>query len=305
LKANHLTGPLRELYRRELSDHPAEALTPRCATLLETTTRPGLLGELVDWRWQAASRTAQWDTLVANDLLVLRERLLSEDEETWCRLLFSAADLLAWGQGEFARSQLQRVRRDVEQLEHLHTRLANEMDRHEFLLELSTRWHELRRQRDLPAALIRLIPLSWGRHVTEYQQALLENLEGLARGPQRALDLLDTVQDIAPPVMVHLANITAGWLSYRGADREDREPHVLRELVVDQLNRRSWRLGHTRFRREILVFCVQECIGPHQVAALIEGIPEFWLNSETHLAERIGGDWPLRCAWLAHRAFWA
>ncbi|HEV3447032.1 MAG TPA: J domain-containing protein, partial [Gemmataceae bacterium] len=78
LSATGLSGPLRELYRREVAGNPAEALTPRCGRLLDVPAAAVMLADLLVWRWRAAGQLQQAD-IIANDIVSLRARLARED----------------------------------------------------------------------------------------------------------------------------------------------------------------------------------------------------------------------------------
>src|SRR5262249_9183684 len=95
-----LSGPLWELLRREIAENPAEALSERCTLMLRQPAGAGRLADLAECRWHAAGRLGRWQVM-DDDLECLHGRLAIDDQDTWVRLLVSAAEqLLAMpGQG--------------------------------------------------------------------------------------------------------------------------------------------------------------------------------------------------------------
>ena len=82
MRASLLTGPLAELYGRELEQRPAEALTVRCADLLDCAASPSALADLIASRCRAAGKIDQFD-IIAEDLEFLRNWFLPDAEEIW------------------------------------------------------------------------------------------------------------------------------------------------------------------------------------------------------------------------------
>ena len=131
-----LTGPLRELYVRELAADPAEALTDRCSRLLNCSGRAGLVIDLVELRWQAAARIGDSAWLVARDLDALRSCITAEDEAAWLRFVLTGLEHLMWAELHSGQELAKRFRQEVEQAEHFHRQLNWHLDRMELSWKL-------------------------------------------------------------------------------------------------------------------------------------------------------------------------
>lgn len=143
LRRNGLSGPMRELYRRELAANPAEALSRRCIELIDALPASGGMAELLEWRWNAIAQSEQGAELIAADLAKFRERIVSHDEETWARLVFGAVDRVAFINSHAARDLMVDCERDLKGRGHLHLRLSAAFDRYELLLDIANKSRSL------------------------------------------------------------------------------------------------------------------------------------------------------------------
>ena len=87
---------------------------------------------------------------------------------------------------------------EIKQFGHLQNRLADALDRHEFLLEVSRSLRVLRKEAEIPPALLELIPLSWTRPFAEVRPPLLRLLGELLEQPWKMLRLLGRIQARPP-----------------------------------------------------------------------------------------------------------
>jgi len=215
LHRSGLSGPLRELYRREIATDPEEAISPRCTRLLDAAARAGALADMLEWRWQAIGRlsgwqvntgdmaqalapyvdvaalSSHWQTIVA-DVDRFRERIAREDDEVWLRLLLTAVEqLLPFGDIPDVSARLAEYGREIDRHQHLHHRAADGLDRLDFLRDVAKGWQQLRHAPWPPPALLRLVPLSWTRPFTEIRPLLLAYLEQVYRWPGESLKSFD------------------------------------------------------------------------------------------------------------------
>jgi hypothetical protein len=303
LRATGLTGPLRELYRREIEANPAEALTPRYASLLDEPCGPGELTDLVEWRWQAAGRLQDGD-VIGRDLQFLRERMLRHGEEAWVRLLLAAMDQLAWTRVKAGRELMKRCDQEIERFEHLFTRLGSELDRLDMLREVAAGWQELKPGSGAPPDLVKLIPLSWTRPFAEARPCLLALLDWLVQHPHEALHTFDQLKVDAPGVLAQFGRVLDQFRASLSSSPEPVAEETATRVTLDLLEGADYR-NYGAFRLRLLEFCLREVIAPEQMAEVIAERPAFQLSTDTHLAELFLGDWPLRYVCLGYQLFWA
>jgi hypothetical protein len=294
LQHRGIHGPLRELYRREIVDDPAEGLSDRCSRLLALEAPAGAVADLAEWRWQAAGRLGR-SAIIGHDLEALRPRILHEDEEIWLRLLISAAEqLLAIADPEalpWRRQCLEELRR----LEHLHARAADALDRLEFLVDVAKGLTSP----PVPPIFRQLLSFSWSRPFPEVRPLLWTFLEQAARDPDQTLKLFDRMQPVASAAVAHFGSLL---LIHQGSLAEPpddpRGGNELADLVGDFLSGQR-HAGYPEFRRELFRFCLREAISPETVAEVAAA------NGDAALSQMLTADGPLRYVWLAHHLFWA
>jgi hypothetical protein len=202
-------GPCRQLYRREIDDHPEEALSDRFAGFLEAAAAmPGIV-EVLQWRWQALEKLARTE-LIAEDLRRLAPRLEHGDEENWVRVLLRAADYTAWRPTKL----FDRLRKEIEGHVHVHNVLSEELSRLDYLRALSGSWLKLMSKKTDSTPFMKVIPLSW-TNPYENRQRILQECRVVADAPESALNRLDAVNRTAPLIAAHLAQ-NAGLVVVRG-----------------------------------------------------------------------------------------
>jgi hypothetical protein len=294
LRTTGLTGAPRELYRRAIGGDPAEVLSERCRQLLELPVRAGLIADLAEWRWQAAGRLGQWQTIAA-DLGSLRSHILHDDEETWARLLMAAVEQLIAIPDDSAERLARQCWEEVGQLNHLQRTLADGLDRLELLLDVAKGWRLLRGDPHVPQALVQLIPLSWTRPFVEVRPDLLAYLADVVRQPREALIAFEHIMCKAPAVLPQFGHLLALL--------EDTVPPLpdageeVRELARAYLGAEDFSDYHA-YRLRLLDWCVQEALLPEEVAMAIA-------DETLALAAKVPQDWALRCVCWACRLFWA
>jgi hypothetical protein len=301
LRNSGLTGPLWELYHRELAADPSEALSARCSSLLDCAVRPGLLADVLEWRWWAAGPASRWQVIAA-DLDRLRDRIVRDDEEAWIRLLLAALDHLVWDEGP-AVDLVARFRREIDRHGHLQIRLADSLDRLEFLLEVAAGWRSLQRARLPWPEFLQLIPLSWVGRFDAVRPLLMEVVRQATKRPRQTLDAFDRVQRQAPAVLAHFGS-QLDLLQASVAPAERRLETFAETLTVEFLDGNDCS-RYAKFRLQLLDFCLREEVTPEEVAAIAGRRPAYWVAPGTPLAQAINADWPLRHVYRAHWLFWA
>lgn len=303
LLATGLAGPLRELYREEVTDDPDEALSERYERLLEAAASPALLAELIEWRFQAAVRRERWDVL-DQDLVRLRPRFGFNDEELWLRLLFSLADNIAGVGDEEAVRLLAACREEIARYEHLASTMSHSFDRFDLLVEASSGWLKLYCQNRVPGTLLQVIGNSWSRPFAEIRGPLTEVLESMTNNPPRWLDHLDEMRECAPAALALfgelLDRLEVDRESMRG---EPRDPERLKRLVLSVLPQLNV-AGYDGERTRLLMFCVREDVAPEEMAGVASSFSGGWEELGAAWASLLMRDWPLRYVCRACRLFW-
>lgn len=294
---NGLGGPLRELYRREIADDPREATSPRCTRLLELELPAAAAADLLEWRWQAAGRLGHY-WIIAEDIQRLRARMLRDDEETWVRLLFSAVEQLsAMCDPGRVTLLIRQLRDELKQFEHLQGRLADALDRHEFLLEVARGLEVLRREPGIPPLFLELLPLSWTQPFPEVRPLLLRFLNDVAGQPWTFLKLFTRIQAQSSAALAQYGNLLLMLRATVPDIDETRSAEELAHPIRQFLTSGDWD-GYLNFSGELLGFCLRDVVAPEQVAEAVA-------PQDDALAQRITDDWPLRYVWLSCRLFWA
>src|SRR5262249_14265629 len=156
----------------------------RFKRLLEQSLPAGALANLVEWRWHAAERLWDFETIAA-DLSSLRTHLGQEDEAGWVRLLLAAADRVAWVGGDAADTLFTEIRQEIEQRFHVHAQFGEAISRLDFLVDLSETWKRVKsNQRDQALVdLLELLPLTWTQSPHELRPQCFACLQDLAEDP--------------------------------------------------------------------------------------------------------------------------
>lgn len=303
LMESRLEGPLAELYRRELLRRPSEGLDVRCQKLLSCGATPRRLLDLLTWRWHAVSHYADWDKVIWDDLVLVREHCVRTDDESWARMLLAALDLLLWSRGKTCVQLIGECQRGLNQLAHLHERLAWELDRRDLLLEVSAAYHV---RNVAPPQFLTLASLSWRRPFVEYRAALLAWIGRLIAEPVAGLAVLDHVNKYGSALLAQFKQML---------DQLDAQPHAPEDElgaphaeIANRFERlvtgQRW-LGYPALRPRALHFFLETWACPDDLAHAISNRDHLRLSKDEHLGDRLAGDWPLRLLCRAHRLFWA
>ena len=297
---NGATGPLRELYLRELADDPAEAKSSRCDRVMSLPITAGRLADLADARWAALVKLDAWDQL-AGDVESLRERIAREDEQAWLRLVVNLAERVAWVQHASASILLSGLRREIKRLEHLAVHFPAEFDRADALFRATTAWSALFRF-NLPSALLRLIRQSWTQPFAEVRSLLQGVLEQIAANPTGWLQHFSTVQEKSSQALAQFGRLLDGLQQSKDGMPPRPDPGEIVELAQDFFAQANDSYG--KIREQVLKFCLREALAPEQMSASVLQRPGDWPTWVLPLAEKIHDDWPLRYVYRAWALFW-
>jgi len=293
LRRNQGSGPCQELYRREIEDNPGEALTERFAELLSTMTQPELIATFVRWRWSAAGRQKRFE-VIRDDLAGLRAWLAVDQEETWLRLLASAADQLAWAPTSIYALCFMECLHEASRHVHLQLRCVDVFDRLEDLERVWGQWNSLMNNDRVPAQFLELLARFWTRPFSKMRRSVMALLADVRAETDRWLKCLDIVNDRSPALLSHFDRMLDSyeWTLSRTVD--DRQPEALAEVSRHFLIE----YGHddATLRGRLLAFCRRERIHPQVVPQLTLSQPK--ALADARLTE-VCNDWPLRFVYRA------
>jgi hypothetical protein len=301
LRLGGLSGPLAELYRRELEEHPEEAVSERCTELLDCEAQPVSLAGFVEARWRAAGRLDQFE-LIADDLERLRVRLQA-DEEIWGRLVLAAINEICWSSLPEVQALAGAFWLELEESAQLHTRFQISLDRTETIRLIAVGWNLLRGARGVPEELLRLVRLSVLRPADEVAPQALELLHRLLTNDRRLLALFDQIHKASPAVLAQISQIISlcgGAESPQPRNDADQIRALARfEIESNYCN------SYEALRPYLLDFCVREQVSPETLLRMPNVVLVQPDSANAVLVRSISADAPLRLVYLAHRALGA
>jgi hypothetical protein len=260
-------GPCHELYRREIEDNPAEALTLRFGELLQATTQPGLLSIFVRWRWSAAGRLKRFEVIGAG-LPELRQRLAAEQEEIWLRLLAFAADQLAWTVAPIKPFGLAECVKEVFSHKHLQLRFPAVFDRLEYLDGVAKGWRSLMKKRAAPADFLNLLSQFWTRPFPTIRRDVTALLAAIDAKTQLWLSHLDRINQAAPQVLSIFGQMLDAHKQTLVLEADERDAEELTLLARNFLEEHSGLRYTTALRPRLLAFSLRERIEPDVISRL-------------------------------------
>jgi hypothetical protein len=312
LHATSTAGPLRELYREEVEADPREAFSERFSSLLDARGTPGVVADLLEWRFRAATRLGSWDA-IAEDVRRLGEWFCRRDEKIWLRVVFALADEVAWAKGSTAAALLTFCREEVKRLEHLFHEYSRGFDRFDWLESAAPGYRDLLRQSGarevlrashIPYDLLELIRLAWTRPFGEVQPVLQSVLGGIVREPRLWLAYLDQVQGASPGALALFGNMLDQFESNLGRAAPKADPATADRLVREFV---SWSASHgyPSYRPALLEMCIREALTHAQIVEVAADLPGNWAEPGARFAREIGNDWPVCYACRAWHLFWS
>lgn len=302
LRAQGLMGPFRELYRRVIEGNPTEAFSNRFTDLLCMPVPPQQLLDLVAWRWRAATQIADWE-IIANDLDLLRMRCLREDEDAWGRILILAADQLAWRRNAPAAMLFRNVCAQLEEMTHVHQRLAYELTQIDVLLDLAAQWKVMSERDTGLAPLLDLVPLSWTRPLSDFRPALLAYLGQIARNPQQILERFSSLAYSAPVLLGQFGRILQVLQFDAATPQTDRPSPDSLARQLGKLLAEANSTDYHVFRQVIFQYCLRETIAVEDATESAIDDPHF--RAYQPLFQSLYEDWALRYVCQANRLFWS
>ena len=299
LRMGGLSGPLAELYRRELEDHPQEGVSDRCTELLESKAEPAPLADMVEARWRALGRLDQME-LIRGDLERLRARLKSAAEEVWGRLVLAAINEMCWSEFPEIHGRADAYWLELDELPHLHTPLRYALDRTETIRSVAAGWNLLRGTVDVPQEVLQLIRLSVFRSADEVAPFGLELLHRLLTNNRRLLALFDLIHKASPAVLAQIGHVIAVC---GGAETTQPHPDAnhIRALARFEIES-HYRDSYDEVRWKLLDFFVRERISPESFVRMPNCVLVPRESANIVLVRRITADAPLQLVYLAHRA---
>jgi hypothetical protein len=306
LQAKGFDARLLELYDRELQGDPEEVLRPRCKQLLECRGPLELMARFAARRWTFAGLMNRWE-IIAEELQALREKVSGTDRTAWARLLLAGIEQFQWQEDSRAYNYLVRdYRSELDEYSEDHWELSSELDRCDYLTELTAGWRRLKGNSNLQAgfvdALREMIRRSWAQPFSMVRPQLLRLLSPLVANPRQALGLLDRVCHVSIEVIQQL-NMLVDFLYQQRHDYES-------DSNVDQLTALSeafFRIYDWTYyelvRPKVLYQCIVNNITIYQLADAVEKSPQEL--EKYQITERLRRDLPLRCLVTACHVFWS
>jgi hypothetical protein len=309
LKQTGLTGRLWDLYLEELEHRPDEAGGSRCDELLDSAAAPARLAQLVEKRWNAASRAVNIP-LIAADREKLRQRFCEEDPSLWAGLLMSALSLLAWNRSPAASRLFEECLAEAEKWTEGSFALAEALGRIDLLAPLRQDWWKLGAQRTSPAwfvhALEELVPELWLQSADALRPQLLELLDPLVEKPSEGLALLDKLTGSSKAVLHHLGMaIESLYRQHRAtpACGPTRFEQHASELAQEFEELCELHPEYCEMRLDLFRICTRESASADElVEFLVRRCPQSRMAA--HIQE-IVGDAPLHYLIQAFAVFWA
>ncbi|HEX4147977.1 MAG TPA: J domain-containing protein [Pirellulales bacterium] len=299
IMASGLSGPLGELYRRELNANPSEATSDRCTRLLGAPATPGVLVALVEMRWRAAAMRGDANPLVVADLERLRARIEAEDYEVWIGLLLTAIEHLQWSDDAAMRQLAARLQAEIDAAIQVHRRISSALDRLELSVEIAEVWRT--RRPHLPPQLVELVRESRLLEFAELRPRMETNLAELLTRPAQLLKALDNVAGQSSVAVIAIHEPLNWWRSMAGLSSDPRSPEQITELVRDFLQRSAF-VEYEPLRPKLLEFCLHESLTTEQID---QSLTEIFLLGIAGLRNSFSRDLALRFVVDACRVFWA
>lgn len=299
LLANGLHGRPFELYQREIRWDRNEAVSRRCQALRDCGGEPAAVADLLAVRWPALSFLQRGDE-IAQDLTILRDKVIYRDEAIWARLLLSAMDHLAWfPRNSVAERAFEDCRHELEEMTHLHQELDHLLDRMDLLIELINGWRRIGFIFEIPRPWVALIPLSWTQDFETIRPHLMPIIKAIADSPSTGLQVLDRIKGASWAVTTHLERLFQEAHQEPDAGRTD-DLEAIERKVTQFLTLHGF--DYSGYRQSLLQFCLREEISPEFVGNVAERRALMPHTAESR--NLILSDGPLRSVYTAHHAIW-
>jgi hypothetical protein len=303
LPAAGLSGPLMELYGRELEGDPLESRHVRCRDLLE---RPTPLSERAAFAmrcWRVLGLAGCWG-LIAQNLATFRQQLATADVTTWVRMLLAAKEQFRWqSDQEKCDRMAQDCRREIEEHSEEHQELAWELDCGDSVDALTAGLRTLMHSERVPRAtaqqLGELLRRSRVQPFGMIREELLTFLRPIVEKPLQAIESLDGIFQISAAAL-HQLNLQVQTLYYERCEsrrhaRRAEERHKAVEAFVQEHKPNVYE----NWRPTILSFCLRYGMTFDEFAQAAAGV-----SPSRDLTEAWKTELSLRCITTACAAFW-
>ncbi len=294
-------GPLGMLYHQELATSDEEVISERPARIFRLPGPVWLISTLVNTRWRAAFRLRRPLEIIAADLPVLEKSVLAGDEAAWLQLCSLGIEVLAWENTPAAAAICGKLRKWIEDANHLHSQCSHVLDRLDLLAATIPAWHKLN-----PDAgdLKELVAQGWVLPGDELRGPLLKFAAKVVSRPTESLDYFTRLGESNPQILFRLASLVMEVRPYIPPPPESRSDEFVERLVEDFVLSTPW-YHFTKWRPRLVEFCLQEAISIDQFVEAIGEAPRFQLTATLHLREAILKDWAVRCVCDLVRMFHA
>ncbi len=330
LSATGFDGQLLELYIKELQGDPEEILQPRCRKLLECRSPLASWARFVGCYWELAGLSNHWE-MIAQDMQVLREEIIHADRTIWARLLLTGTEQYLWQDDPQAYDEMAQACRDeLEGYEEEHWELSHELDRCDYVAELTAGRRLLKvnyvvsllsrmkrenwpiesrmvaiQEKEMPdflRILRDLLRCSWVQPFEMVQPQILLLLRPLVENPRQAINDFDRLNNTSSSVLHQLNSLVEILYQRRHDFSDDGGEDQVAEETETFLRTHDWGI-YEKIRNDILFYCIsnQITLDAFRSAAEKADLP----LQRGGLLERLHCDLPLRCLTTACQAFWS
>lgn len=307
LPAADFTGPLAELYGRELEGDCGEAMRPRCRKLFEHRGSFGSRAAFAMQCWGAIDLLEQHETIV-HDLRMLQEDARASDRTMLARLLLACEGHLRWHECVHSSTPLAKIaeecRKQVEEMSEEHQALSYELDRSDYLLELTTGLRKLADgnlfSTDFVDSLRDLLHRGWILPFDAIRPQLIDFWRPMIENPRKSIADMGVIQRISNVVTHQLSNHANALYWLRHDDTVETNAAELTDSVIEFFSQYDWNVYET-LRYDILSFCVRHRIAIEQFrATAVDALP---VLRKSTLPHQLQCDLPLQCIVAASLAF--
>jgi hypothetical protein len=296
-------GPALELYRREVTAFPGEALRPRFERLLTQPVDSDQFGEILAWRIEGLVDVGNWSKLGA-DLAWARTRLQTTNEAAWLQYLLAVVTHLAWSPAHDNEAVWRACQHDLRSVEHMAARSQDAFDRFDYLTVVRANLHALCGWPGVPRQLIDLLACSGRRPFSDVDEKLQKLIAAIDDRPIFWLDVLDIAVATAPAAVAQFSVLLRHLENREEVFFAPPPDNVVAALTADFL-RKHPRFDYGLIRGALISFCGNEGLAPEWIAQAIQQGHVPGLAKDHELGQLVDGDWSLHHVCWARRLVWA
>jgi hypothetical protein len=305
LRATSFDGRLMELYNRELQGDPEEALRPRCHGLLHGQYQLFPWARFVACRWEYVGLLERWD-IITKELQEFRQNVIQANRTLWARMLLTAIEQFLWQDDPQAHDLLvQTYRQELDEYSEEHTELSGDLDRCEYLMELTAGRRRLRAGAllapDVVDGLRKVLRRAWVLPFNAIKPELLLLLRPFVENPRKGLGDMDRVCNVGVVLLQQLNALVDALYQQRHDFTADPAAESLAADTEAFFRAHDWSVYDT-IRPLVLMHCIVNRITIHQFSAALEKASLPFANQG--FSQQLFRDLPLRCLTTACLAFW-